>query len=227
MTTERIFATREEASAAAAQRMVELCREKLSHSDSASLLVTGGSTPGRCYEVMSSESLEWSRVTIMLSDERWVPPTDADSNEKLVRDTLLVGAARDGNLISVFQQDLSVDEGCDALQLHYPAENFACSLLGMGGDGHFASLFPDSDDSAAGLSLENARLYIPVSTASSPHPRASMTLAAISRSDEIILLIFGDEKRAIYDRAATGDATLPIYHLLQQQSSRVCLFWAP
>jgi 6-phosphogluconolactonase len=227
MSAKFIFDSREEASAAAAQRMAELCREQLAQFDCASLVVSGGTTPGRCFELLSTELLDWSNVTVLLSDERWVPPDHADSNEKLLRDTLLTGAARDAKLISVYQEDLTVDEGCDALQSQSPAEVFACSLLGMGTDGHFASLFPGSDDTAAGLNPENTRLYIPVSTAASPHPRVSMTLAALSGSEEIILLIFGEEKRAVYERAVAGDTALPIFHLLQLLTPRVCLYWAP
>lgn len=227
MPAEFIFDSRDEASAAVARRMAELCRDNLARFDRASLVVSGGTTPGRCFELLSSETLDWPKVTLLLSDERWVPPDHADSNEKLLRDTLLVGFARDANLVSVYREDFTVDEGCDALQSHYPADVFACSLLGMGTDGHFASLFPGVDEATAGLNPENCRLYIPVSTAASPHPRASMTLAALSHCEEIILLIFGEEKRAVYNRAAAGDAALPIFHLLQQPTPRMSLYWAP
>ncbi len=61
---------------------------------------------------------------------------------------------------------------------------FACSLIGIGADGHFASLFPDADQLAQGLDVESGRLYVPITTAASPYRRISMTLAGISRSDE-------------------------------------------
>lgn len=221
------FASREAASSAAATHIAGLCREELSRRHEAAIVVSGGTTPGRCFELLSVEQLDWARVHVLLSDERWVSPADKDSNERLVRDTLLTGEASDAKLLSVFSESSDVATHCDALQASYPHDPFACALLGMGADGHFASLFPGSDALAAGLALDNERLYIPVSTAASPHPRVSMTLAALLRSREVLLLFFGDEKRAVYDRASSGDASLPVSRLLEQQSTPVTLYWAP
>ena len=97
----------------------------------------------------------------------------------------------------------------------------------MGADGHFASLFPDAGNLEFGLSVESGRLYIPVSTDASPHPRVSMTLAGISRSDEIVLLFFGEEKLAVYERAVATANTYPVAQLLRQKRAPVRVFWAP
>ena len=107
------------------------------------------------------------------------------------------------------------------------ANGFACAMVGMGADGHFASLFPDADRLEEGLRLDNPGFYMPVHTVASPHPRISMTLGALLRSDEILLFIFGEEKLAVYDNAHTVDKTYPITALLEQQKVPVSLYWAP
>ncbi|MGB5256456.1 MAG: 6-phosphogluconolactonase [Woeseiaceae bacterium] len=224
---EHIFKTRLEASEAAAERIAALLAHRLDNQNKASIVVSGGTTPGQCMSALSKMPLDWSRVQIVLSDERWVPADHEDSNEKLVREALLVDAASAADLLPVFADDLSPDERCDALQDPLPVLPFACSLIGMGADGHFASLFPDAEQLEHGLDVESGRLYIPVTTTASPHPRISMTLAGISRSDEIVLLFFGEEKLAVYRQALEMTNGFPVSRLLRQKRAPVCLFWAP
>ncbi|MDH3751226.1 MAG: 6-phosphogluconolactonase, partial [Gammaproteobacteria bacterium] len=104
---------------------------------------------------------------------------------------------------------------------------FACSLVGMGEDGHFASLFPDADHLDQGLDVDSLHLCLPVKTATSSHPRLTLTLAALSRSDVVVLLFFGDAKRDVYERAKTGPDVYPVSGLLLQKRAPVHLFWAP
>lgn len=224
---EHIFETRLEASEAAAERIAALLANRLDNQNKAAIVVSGGTTPGQCLSALSRTPLDWSRVQVVLSDERWVPADHKDSNEKLVRETLLVEEASEADLLSVFAGDMSPDERCDALQDPLPELPFACSLIGMGADGHFASLFPDAQQLDQGLDVESGRLYIPVTTAASPHPRISMTLAGISRSDEIVLLFFGEEKLAVYRQALESTNGFPVSRLLRQKRAPVCVFWAP
>jgi len=225
--TEYRFDTRDAASAAVAARMAGLIRDRLIRDGEASFVVGGGSTPGACFEYLSDYELNWDKIQVALSDERWVPNDHKDSNERLVRNTMLKGAAASGSVLSIYDPDQSVDERCDALQMQKPENGFACSMVGMGTDGHFASLFPDADCLEAGLQLDNERFYIPVRTAASPHPRISMTLAALLASAEILLFIFGEEKLAVYENAHTVDKTYPITALLEQRNTPVRLYWAP
>lgn len=227
MLTEEIFESRDDASAAAAKHIENCIRQDLVASDRATVVVPGGSTPAPCFELLSQKKLDWSRVQLALSDERWVPNDHPDSNEKQLRETLRINRAADASVLAIYQGDLSVDERCDSLQRHMPGNGFACSLLGMGADGHFASLFPDADSLPLGLDRSSDRFYIPVRTAASPHPRVSMSLAALLRSKELILLFFGDEKRAVLERAKAGDESLPIAVLLQQYDVPLTLYWAP
>ena len=226
---EYLYDTREEASLAAAERITNALARRLEAQTAASLIVSGGSTPGRCFEALAATDLDWERVHVLLSDERWVPPSDAASNEKLVRETLLQGNAAGAKLCPLYADGVEIAEHCVELgktirMLPIP---FACCLLGMGEDGHFASLFPDAANLAQGLDHEGPDLCLPVSTAASPHPRISLTLTALSRSDEIVLLIFGEKKREVYERAKASGNTYPVAHLIKQKRAPVSVIWAP
>jgi 6-phosphogluconolactonase len=224
---EHFFDTRLEASEAAAKRMAELLSNRLDNQAEASIIVSGGTTPGQCLAALAKTPLDWQRVQVALSDERWVPADHEDSNEKLVRESLLVNEAATAQLLPVYAAGVSPEQRCEALQNPLPALPFSCSLIGMGTDGHFASLFPDAEQLALGLDVECGRLYIPVTTKASPHPRISMTLAGISRSDEIALLFFGEEKLDVYKKALESTNGFPVSRLLRQKRAPVRLFWAP
>jgi 6-phosphogluconolactonase len=225
--TEHFFGTRLEASTAAAERMAELLAKRLDNQSQASIIVSGGTSPRDCLAALARTPLDWQRVQVALSDERWVPPDHEDSNEKLVRESLLVDQAASAQLLPVYADGVSPEERCEILQNPLPVLPFACSLIGIGTDGHFASLFPDAEQLALGLDVECGRFYIPVTTAASPYVRISMTLAGISRSDEIVLLFFGDEKLEVYKRAVASSNGDPLSRLLRQKRAPVRLFWAP
>ncbi len=223
-----IFDTREEASVAAAERIAAALRRRLDAGLATSLVVSGGTTPARCFAALADTELNWSDVTIIASDDRWVPADHEDSNEKLIRDTLLVEHAADATLFGYYADDKTFEHRCRELdaEIRFMPFPFACSLLGMGADGHFASLFPDAENLETGLDLESHTLCLPVRTAASPHVRVSLTLAALSRSDEIILLFFGDDKRAVFEEAVHDDI-YPVSRLLRQKRAPVHTYWAP
>lgn len=225
--TEHYFATRLEASTAAADRMAELLANRLDNHGEASVVVSGGSSPQQCLKALSKMPLDWQHLQVALSDERWLPPDNDDSNEKMVRESLLVDEAASAQLLPVYADGVSPDERCDELQHPLPVLPFSCALIGIGTDGHFASLFPDATQLALGLDVDSGRLYIPVTTAASPHTRISMTLAGISRSDEIALLFFGKEKLDVYSEAKESAAAYPLSRLLRQKRAPVRVFWAP
>lgn len=225
--TEHRFESRQEASTAAAGRIAELLAKRLEHQPRASLVVSGGTSPRECLATLADTRLDWDRVDVLLSDERWVPPDHADSNEKLVRESLLVGRAAEAQLQAVYAEGVSPEERCDELKSLLPVLPFSCSLIGMGTDGHIASLFPDAENLDLGLDVDSGRLYIPATTKASAHPRISMTLAGISRSDEVVLLIFGDDKLEVYETARAESNGFPVSRLLRQKRAPVRVFWAP
>ncbi|NNF16063.1 MAG: 6-phosphogluconolactonase [Gammaproteobacteria bacterium] len=229
MSVEYHFRTRDEASAAAATRIAGLLDCALNAQSAASLVVSGGSTPVVCFEQLAHSDLEWERVHVLMSDERWVAPTADSSNEKLVRSTLLTDAAAAARLLPVFQPEMSIETRCQMLDKEVDSipQPFACTLLGMGEDGHFASLFPDAANLEAGLDLDTQSSWLAIDTEASPLPRVSMTLAALLRSREIVLLIFGENKRKVLDSARESIDRYPVSQLLAQQITPVRIFWAP
>lgn len=203
----KIFEDRIQASQAAAELIAATLSERLLKADSASLVVSGGSTPVETLKILSQTALDWQRVEVTLTDERNVPVDHNDSNEAMVRKVLLQDAAESAGFLKPGKDDLT------------PLLPFSCTLVGMGEDGHFASLFPDSPQLNEGL--DSTCATIQVETPSSPHGRTSMTLECISRSKLIILLIFGEAKRKIVE-APHG---YPVSHLLKRTTPLI--IWAP
>lgn len=226
---EHVFDDRRLASEAAAEFLAEHLERRLEGQPHASLIVTGGSSPADCYEALSKKELDWDRTNIVLSDERWVPPDSEDSNERLVRETLLKDKAAGAILTPMYADDVSIEEQCERLDetLGPIGVPFSAALLGMGEDGHFASLFPDADNLDVGLDGDTSNYCLPVKTAASPHPRVSLTLAAISRSDAIALLIFGEAKKAVLEDARKHKGKYPVSALIRQKRAPIHVFWAP
>ena len=223
------FDTRADAAIAAGKRITNALHRRLETDESAAIVVSGGSTPAPVYSYMAHKELDWHRVHVLLSDERWVAADHRDSNENMLRTALERSRAAYAQIVPFVDLTKSIDKRCSELNeeigsLPLP---FTSVLLGMGDDGHFASLFPDASELPQALDLQSPDSFVPVATASSPYPRISMTLAALLRSDEILLLISGAEKRDVLERAAAPGSELPVSHLLRQLRVPVDVFWAP
>lgn len=223
------FADRSAASAAAAALLAAALRGALEKSDEASLVVSGGITPQECFLNLSRQSLDWSRVTIVPSDERWVESHNVSSNEHLIHTRLMLGPASAARLLSFYLEELQAEEAPEVIAngLNRLARPFACALLGMGEDGHFASLFPDFEGLEGALDPDNGDQCVVVKTAGSPYLRISLTLSALLDSNTVVLLFFGDAKRRVFEAAAAGDFTYPVAALLSQDKVPVTVIWAP
>lgn len=213
------FEERAAAATRAADFLAAVLRETLAEQASATLVVSGGSTPGPCLQILSQATLPWSRVSVVPSDERCVPPDHADSNIRMIREHLDRGGARAAEFVCL--HDDEAESRVDALA--WPS---AAALIGMGADGHFASLFPDFDDLQAALSRPHARRTVAVRTAASPHPRISLTLDTLASTRCGVMLFFGAEKRAVYERAAAGAVEYPVTALLAA-TDPLRVVWAP
>ncbi len=226
---ENYFDTRQEACASAAGRMADLLRARLEGNGKTAIVVSGGSSPKPCYEALAQTDLDWHKVHVVPSDERWVDASDESSNERMIRETLLQGAATNATLLPVYKEGDTAEERCESLDADLRALPlpFAFTLLGMGADAHFASLFPDFAGLDQALDSENRLLCVPVRTRASPHPRISLTMTTLTRTDEIILLFFGDEKLAVYEQAKAESNGFPVSRLLRQKRAPVRVYWAP
>lgn len=196
----------------------------------ARLLLSGGSTPAPVYRALACYGLDWSRVTLALVDERWVPPGDADSNATLVQTTLLQGRATPATLEPLLMPDRNLDE---AVRLaNRRAAPASAALLGMGPDGHTASLFPH----ARGLAdaLASADDYVGVDAggcagAGAWPLRISATPRGLARARRRLLLVRGQAKRELLEQALAGDdaEALPVRALFALPGEPLQIHWCP
>ena len=225
------FDSRGEAVAFAAGLVEGTLRRALAQQKRASLLLSGGSTPGPVYERLSRSGLDWSRVDVGLVDERWVEPEDPRSNAGLVTRTLLQGPARTASLHLMKTADETPFEGVDGVALAY--DSFAAEadvvVLGMGNDGHTASWFPGARGLDEAMSLEAASSVAGIDATGAsvaggmPH-RMTLTARAIAGAKLALLLVTGEEKRSVLEKRG---ADLPVHHAERILNNRLKEVWSP
>ena len=158
---------------------------------SASLVVSGGRTPEALFQRLSRAEIPWSKVTVTLADERWVPESDPDSNAALVKRTLLQGRAAEARFLPLYGGEETPEAGQAACEqrLEEIERPFDLVLLGMGEDGHTASLFPGAANLQAALDPEGTGLCLPMRAPGAAQPRMTLTLPALLNSRNRLLLI--------------------------------------
>ncbi|MDM4769876.1 6-phosphogluconolactonase [Solimonas sp. SE-A11] len=201
--------------------------EAIARRGHASLVVPGGRTPPPFLEALSHQPLDWSRVLVCPSDERWVDATHPDSNEQLLRTTLLRNAAATARLIPLKTAATTPEAaiGECASRLAALPRPLDVVVLGVGLDGHFASLFPDAPELAAALRPKGP-VVAAMRPPSSPVPRISLTLPFLLDSRGIALLTGGAGKARVLEQAAAqpGDPRLPVSLLLGQRPVPLALY---
>ncbi|PVZ11223.1 MULTISPECIES: 6-phosphogluconolactonase [unclassified Pseudomonas] len=210
-----------------AERVVERLRDGIEARGHAALVVSGGRSPVMFFQALARLVLDWSKVTITLADERWVPVTHADSNEGLVKRYLLQGPVAKAHFIGLYRATDSQEESA-AQADHALAElgEIDVLVLGMGDDGHTASLFPASPGLAEALAEDNPRRCVPMLAPSVPHQRLSMTRSLLAGARYPILSIQGQGKLDTLRTALAGDdlAQMPVRAFL---NAPLDIFWCP
>ena len=203
-----------------AQRIAQCLRAGIDDRGVALLAVSGGRSPVGIFARLRNLDLPWSKVIVTLVDERWVPESHPDSNAALVRKHLLQGHAAQARFLPLVNDAPDPEAGradCDAALRALPLP-FDCVVLGMGEDGHTASLFPDAAELEQAVSLDTAALCWPMTPPAAPHPRMTLTLhALLHESRQLLLAISGKSKRQVYEQArATRTLARPVSLLLHQ-----------
>ena len=191
----------------------------------ATLVVSGGTTPVGFLRLLAQQALPWARVLVTLADERWVAAVDQDSNERLVRECLIdpTGAA----FLSLRGHEDECSEALLRLDAQLAALGaFDVVVLGMGGDGHTASLFPKAANLAELMELENPNNCALVDPVTAPHLRITQTLSRLLSSQQVVIHITGAAKRDVLGQAwdAEGFADWPIVSVLKQSCAPVTIY---
>ncbi len=214
------FHSDSELAVALAADTAHLLQTSIDDKGAAILAVSGGKSPTPFFQKLSQQKISWSQVLITLVDERCVPRNHSESNATLVREHLLQNSAAYASFVPLVDEDTIQPTTISSL-LTKARTRYAqistpdVTVLGMGSDGHTASLFSDATELGTALERETNDRLISVQSPSAPYQRISMTLSEILASNHISLIFGGQEKLEVYERATSScEKSLPISYVL-------------
>lgn len=219
---------------AAAEALADAAASALEHTlnqkGRAVLAVSGGRSPIAFFQALSQKDLDWQKIGITLVDERIVPTVHADSNTGLVREYLLQNRAAEAAWIPMIEDGKTETELQPGDALAYALKHYEqpdVLVLGMGGDGHTASLFPQAPQLQTAIDETKDTALVHTTPVTAPHERISMTLGAIAKTPHVFLAIQGAEKKAVFDQAAEkADLRYPTSLILNHQGVNCHVFYA-
>lgn len=225
------YSNSDELAAACAARIDAAIDSALTERDQVLLALAGGRTSPPVFRRLAERNRDWSKFTVLPSDERWVAADHLDCNLRQMRAAF---AAAEGMRWLSLVPDLAAaepDAGFANAALAPYAQPFDVCMLGMGADGHFASLFPGAPTLARALDVTNPQAAIEIlpdpMPSAGPFARISLTLSRILHSRRLLLVISGDEKRDVLERARAGDIRLPVAALLAARHDAAEIHWSP
>ncbi|MGR3501504.1 6-phosphogluconolactonase [Pseudaestuariivita sp.] len=186
--------------------------------------VPGGTTPGPIFDDLTSVDLDWSRVDVLLNDERWVPEDHERSNTRLLRERLFRGRAEAAGYLPLYAPVDRPEDALDSLaEAIAPRLPLDVLLLGMGADMHTASLFPGADLLGEALA-PGAPVLLPMRAPGAPEPRITLSAEALNGAMAKHVVIFGEDKKAAYDQAlGLPPQEAPVAAVLEAAT----VHWAP
>lgn len=225
MVTESSYLSVEEAAAAVASTIASILDQSISERGKAFMAVSGGRTPKVVFERLREYDLGWDKVIVTLTDERWVNVDQHQSNERLARTCLLQDSGKAAEFIPLYDGRASPEAALEACESRLLSLEMQLDVvyLGMGTDGHTASLFP-----GATFKYGSQSLCVAVSNAPDGLARLSLSVDAIVSSRNIVLLYSGADKHEAYVSAKANDAIPgnPLSHILSQHETPVYVFRA-
>lgn len=212
-----------------AEEVADFLAERLESAPRASLAVSGGSTPLPFFRALSSKSLDWSRVDIVLVDERWVDEDDPASNTRLVKDSLLQGPCAEAHYFALKQPGESPAVALPAVEgvlddLSLPLDVL---ILGMGTDGHTASLFPDAPELPVAMAPDSPARVAAMTPLSQAHKRITLTFPVLAAARYTALHLRGDDKLETLARAIAHPNQIEAMPVRGFLKPGLHLFWSP
>ena len=212
------FATATELNTVFADEIVDKLSQGIAENGAASLLVSGGNTPKALFAVLKHKDIDWSKVTIALVDDRWVNLDDSASNETMVRQNLIQEKAAAARFIGMKTQHENAFDAVSEVttNLSNIRTPFDVVILGMGEDGHTASIFPCCDQLEEGLTTDALILATEPKTA--PHQRMTFSKKALLNSKQLYLHLVGESKEAVLEQVSNSkdERLAPINAFLNQ-----------
>ncbi len=190
---------------------------------SASLAVPGGTTPGPFLMALSAQDIDWDKVSVMLTDERFVGEDSPRSNTRLLRETLLQGKAAVANLVPMVAKGASPEDVLDSLMVGLnPTLPLDVVVLGMGEDMHTASLFPEADKLMEALA-DDALALMPMRAEGAGEPRLTLTAPVLKAAKSVHLLITGAAKLDALQKALLEgpEAEAPVRVILARADTEI------
>jgi 6-phosphogluconolactonase len=211
-----------------AERIANDLRAAIEARGEALIAVSGGSTPKRMFDQLSHETLDWSRVTVTLVDERWVPDTDERSNARMVEALLLRHNAADAEFVPLYVETATPEAGIGEVRARVATMKlpFDVVVLGMGPDGHTASFFPGGDRLEEALDTANTAQVLPMRAPGAGEPRITFTLPVLLKARTLYLHIEGSDKRVLLEQAEQPDSPFPIASVLRN-AQHLDVYWCP
>lgn len=202
------FASKSELEVALCQQIAQDLKTAIERKGSATLLLSGGSTPSGVYRLLSEENLDWTKVHVGLVDERFVPADSPFSNFKLLQETLGQNAAKNVAIHPMVLNSSDYNQNLKEIEVAYRifTDPDIC-LLGMGPDGHTASLFPN-DDASQNANDNQSTLLSNTNAPAEPNLRITFNGPVLRRATHLYLMITGAQKKAIFE--ASEQQQLPI-----------------
>jgi 6-phosphogluconolactonase len=230
MYKQNYFDSRAQLDLTLADKVSEILAHAIELKGKASIAVSGGSTPKGFFKELSNKDIDWKKVTVTLADERWVDINSDASNTRLVHENLLQNKASVANFFYLKQGELLSDE--ILTDLNVAANKTLLPLdvliLGMGEDGHTASLFPCSKQIKQALDCNNQYSLMKVEPTTAPHQRITFSFAALSQSKNTFLHLCGENKKQVLIEALSDDDVfqMPIRKFLQNDNINTQIYWA-
>jgi 6-phosphogluconolactonase len=223
----REFETPQQLAQTLAANVAEQLRAAIAAQGTATLVVSGGRSPVAFFQGLATQALDWSKVVVSLADERWVPVEHDDSNAGLLQRHLLQGAAAQARFIGLYSPAENLENAALAAdQVLAELPPIDVLILGMGDDGHTASLFPDSPNLVEALDPAGQRRCLPMLAPAVPHQRLTMTRSLLASARLPILSVSGQAKLDTLRKALAGDnlAQMPVRAFLD---SSLEIYWCP